>query len=173
MSLIEDRTQLINSLQHYHSTFQEEEKFKADFLDLLKHPDAYLRTHLPGHITCSAWIINAEASKCLLIHHKKLNRWLQPGGHADGDEHVLHVALKEAREETGLVSLKVLSSQIFDLDIHPIPARKSMPLHHHYDIRFLFEADEAEISQHNHEIIASAWLELANLSSDKSTEASM
>jgi len=79
-----------------------------------------------------------------LVHHKKLDRWLQPGGHADGDEDVVRVASKEAEEETGLQSLRLVNSQIFDIDIHLIPRHKDVKAHFHHDIRFLFTADRSE-----------------------------
>jgi 8-oxo-dGTP pyrophosphatase MutT (NUDIX family) len=89
-----------------------------------------------------------------------LNKWLQPGGHAEGEENVLNVALREAREETGVREFKVLGQGIFDLDIHPIPARKGFPDHLHYDIRFLFEADknkQVTVSDESHDV---AWVAL-------------
>jgi 8-oxo-dGTP pyrophosphatase MutT (NUDIX family) len=92
-----------------------------------------------------------------------LNRWLQPGGHADGEENVLNVALREAQEETGLTHFKLLQDDIFDLDIHPIPARGNFPDHLHYDIRFLFEADINEkiiVSDESHDV---SWLALSQL----------
>jgi 8-oxo-dGTP pyrophosphatase MutT (NUDIX family) len=109
---------------------------------------------LPGHITGSAWIvernpISPDQQRILLIHHRKLDRWLQPGGHADGNPDVAAVALREAREETGLRSLRFMAKQerqppIFDVDIHAIPVRGHEPQHLHYDIRFLLEADATE-----------------------------
>lgn len=114
------------------------------FLDLLKHPRAYHRDHLPGHITGSAWIVNESRTKALLIQHAKLKRWLQPGGHADGERDIPNVARREAEEETGLKKIKLLREDIFDLDIHLIPDRKDFPQHWHYDVRFLFEGDEKD-----------------------------
>lgn len=137
-----DRLSLIRSLNDYVTSFAEEKEFAARFLRLLEHPDCFLRTHLPGHVTGSAWIVTPGKEKVLLVHHAKLAKWLQPGGHADGDENVLRVALREAEEETGLV-VSACSPTIFDLDIHSIPARKDFPEHDHYDIRFVFEADDA------------------------------
>lgn len=94
-----------------------------------------------GHITGSAWIIDRERSHVLLTHHRKLDRWLQLGGHSDGDSNTLDVALREGREESGLAELRPVSEAIFDVDVHLIPARKRESAHHHYDIRFLLEAD--------------------------------
>jgi len=94
-----------------------------------------------GHITGSAWIVDTSGTRALLTHHHKLDRWLQLGGHADGDPDILRVALREAHEESGLPNIRPLSEAIFDVDVHPIPARGDEPRHFHYDVRFLLEAD--------------------------------
>ena len=129
-------------------------------------PSCYLRTHLPGHITGSAWIVNTERTHVLLVHHAKLNKWLQPGGHADGDENILNVALREAEEETGLTDFNYKNS-IFDIDIHPIPARKDFPQHLHYDIRLLLETNQLYppmVSEESHDVRWIALQEVAALS---------
>lgn len=138
------RSLLIQSIQRYDPDSRDEVAFKKQFLELLEHPRAFSRDHLPGHITASSWIIDKEKKYALLTHHAKLNRWLQPGGHADGQEDVLAVAQREAYEETGLTSLQVMHPEIFDLDIHVIPARPDFPEHYHFDIRFLFQANREE-----------------------------
>lgn len=121
------------------------------------------RTHLPGHITGSAFIVNPGFTHTLLVHHAKLNRWLQPGGHADGDTHVAGVALREANEETGVMRLDPIGEGIYDLDIHPIPQRKDFPMHDHYDVRYLFQAsmdDPVVVSEESHDV---RWVPLAEL----------
>jgi 8-oxo-dGTP pyrophosphatase MutT (NUDIX family) len=105
------------------------------------HTDCFQRSLLVGHVTGSAWIVDAERAFALLTHHRKLDKWLQPGGHADGDSDILRVALREAREESGLAAIRPVSDDIFDIDIHTIPARGAEPEHLHYDVRFLLEAD--------------------------------
>ena len=129
------------------------------------HADCFERSLLVGHVTGSAWILDRERSRCLLTHHRKLERWLQLGGHADGQSDVLEVALREAREESGLVSVRAVSASIFDCDVHWIPERKTEPGHHHYDVRFLFEADADEplvVSEESKEL---AWVELGRVAS--------
>lgn len=106
--------------------------------------DCLLRSQLSGHLTGSAWVVNATRTQTLLTHHRKLDKWLQLGGHADGDSDLLAVALREAQEESELTRLRVVSGAIFDLDRHRIPARGTEPEHWHYDLRFLIEADPAE-----------------------------
>lgn len=159
-----DRKSLIKELSNYTTAFAEEKTFVASFLELLEHPSAFQRDHLPGHITGSSWILDHDRQLVLLVHHGTLNKWLQPGGHADGEENVLNVALREAEEETGLKHFRLIQTDIFDLDIHPIPARLSFPHHLHFDVRFLFEADKTEkviVSDESHDV---AWIALDQLS---------
>ncbi len=139
-----NRNWLIESLEQYHSGYPAEAAFRKQFLLLLEHPRAFFRDHLPGHITASSWIIDDSGRFALLTHHAKLDRWLQPGGHADGEEDALSVARREASEETGLTTLNVKLGRIFDIDIHPIPARAGFPRHFHYDVRFLLEGNMEE-----------------------------
>jgi 8-oxo-dGTP pyrophosphatase MutT (NUDIX family) len=124
------------------------------------HEDCFERSLAAGHVTGSAWVVDRGRTHVLLTHHAKLHKWLQPGGHADGDPDILRVALREAREETGLLSLRPVSEEIFDVDAHDIPARGAEPAHVHYDIRFLLEADgqaPLTISTESHEL---AWVAL-------------
>lgn len=129
------------------------------------HADCLLRTCAPGHLTGSAWIVNRDRTRTLLTHHHKLDKWLQLGGHADGDGDLLAVALREAREESGLVRLRIVSTEIFDLDRHWIPPRKTDPGHHHYDLRFMIEADEAEPPVISNESKDLAWIDVARVTS--------
>lgn len=127
------------------------------------HPDCFDRSLLIGHVTGSAWIVSPDRQQVLLIHHRKLDRWLQPGGHADGDPNVAAVALREAQEETGLTSLRIVGDGIFDVDIHEIPLRKDVPAHLHYDIRFLLEADPSEAFGNSDEITNIQWFAVENV----------
>ena len=107
-------------------------------------PRCFERDSYPGHVTASAWILGADRERSLLTHHKKLGRWLQLGGHADGAPQVLEVALREAREESGLTHLTAWTQDgeplSLDVDVHWIPARQSEPGHWHHDVRFLLLA---------------------------------
>lgn len=136
----------------------------AEFFPFIAaHPDCLWRTCLEGHLTASAWIVNAARTRTLLTHHRKLDRWLQLGGHVDGEANLLAAALREAREESGLTRVRAVRAEIFDVDRHRIPARKTEPEHWHFDVRFLIEADEAEplaISDESHDL---AWVPLAEL----------
>jgi 8-oxo-dGTP pyrophosphatase MutT (NUDIX family) len=137
---------------------------KQRFVEFISmNSDCFERRCIPGHITASAWLLNHDATAVLLTHHRKLNRWFQPGGHCDGDSNVLAAALREAIEETGIFEWTLLQEGIFDLDIHSIPARKSDPEHFHYDIRFVFQCNGSEeytVSEESHDL---AWVKLNEL----------
>lgn len=123
------------------------------------HADCLLRSCLEGHLTGSAWVVNPSGSRTLLVLHRKLGRWLNPGGHADGDPDLAAVALREVREETGLASARLASPNLFDFDRHWIPEHKGVPGHHHYDFRFLVTADDAEGLQLSEESDKLSWMD--------------
>ncbi|MBN1851064.1 MAG: NUDIX hydrolase [Pirellulales bacterium] len=118
------------------------------------HADCFERTCRPGHVTASAWILSADRRRCLLTHHRFLNRWLQLGGHADGQWDPIDVAVREVREESSLDRIQLVRVAgcliPFDIDIHRIPARYDAAgrlledAHEHHDIRFLFITDMAD-----------------------------
>ena len=136
------RDKLRERLAEYRGRWPEESETIARFEAFIdSHPDCFERSCGVGHITGSAWIVNRTGERVLLTHHRKLGRWLQPGGHSDGDPDTLEVALREAREESGL-EVRTLDEAIFDLDVHLIPARRDEPAHYHYDVRFLVQAME-------------------------------
>ncbi len=124
---------------------------------------AFARSLHVGHLTASAWVVDPARTRALLTHHRKLGRWLQLGGHADGDPDLRRAALREAREESGLRSLRLAQAGIYDLDVHPIPARPGEPAHDHYDVRFALEADPAEPLVVSAESKGLAWVPLAAL----------
>lgn len=158
------RRDLIQKLENYSPEDNNEKAFRASFLLFINaHEDCFERSLQIGHITGSAWIVNKTYDKALLTHHMKLDRWLQLGGHADGETDIIKVSTKEALEESGLSTLELVSESIFDIDIHTIPARKTDPEHLHYDIRMLFEADENEVLIVNHESKNLAWIPLDKL----------
>ena len=136
-------------------------------------PDCFERSCLPGHVTASAWILSPDRTKVLLTRHRKLNRWLQLGGHADGDNDVLRVALREAREESGMTEFGVISGAPspapgdailpLDVDVHRIPARGDEPEHAHHDIRYLLVAREGQSLAISDESIDLGWFEPAAL----------
>ncbi len=138
-----------------------------------RRPNCFERSCLEGHVTGSAWILDSTRQKVLLTHHKKLNLWLQPGGHADGDSDILRVAWREAREESGIDGVAPINGEIFDVDVHLIPARKDEPQHYHYDVRFAFVAPEGAqfvVSEESHDLRWVSRQELSQLKVDQSVE---
>lgn len=106
-----------------------------------EHENCAERSLLIGHLTGSAWIVDQDLSHALLTHHRKLDLWVQLGGHVEGEAEMLAASWREAREESGLIDVEPLSERIFDVDVHAIPERPDEPGHFHYDIRFMFQAD--------------------------------
>lgn len=135
-----------------------------------EQPGCLERSCVPGHLTGSAWIVDYTHRRVLLTHHRKLDKWLQLGGHADGDPDLLAVALREAREESGLASITMLSPEVFDVDVHAIPARREDPAHLHYDLRFLLRADGDEPLVISAESKDLAWVEIDRLAAFSSEE---
>jgi 8-oxo-dGTP pyrophosphatase MutT (NUDIX family) len=122
------------------------------------------RSHfVPGHFTASAFVLSPDRARLLLIHHAKLDRWLQPGGHIEGhDPDVLGAARRELQEETGLESIALESQGIFDLDVHAIPALGREPAHEHFDVRFLFHAPSLQLHASS-EVKAARWAPLSEI----------
>jgi 8-oxo-dGTP pyrophosphatase MutT (NUDIX family) len=158
------RQPLIDQLADYAARHPDEADTVGRFMDFVKaEPLCFERSLASGHVTGSAWIVNPDGAHVLLTHHAKLDRWLQLGGHADGDPDVLAVALKEAREESGLHEFEPVGEGIFDLDIHPIPARKGDPEHLHYDVRYVLRATgntDYIVSNESHDL---RWVPLAGV----------
>jgi len=134
--------------------------------------DPFARQRLAGHFTASAWLVSGDGQRVLLTHHRKLGRWLQLGGHADGDRDLAAVALKEAEEESGLTGLSV-DPAIFDLDRHRIPEYKGVPAHWHYDLRFVVRAGAGEIYVVGDESHDLAWRRIAVLIRDDEVDPSV
>ncbi len=133
---------------------------------------AFTRERLAGHFTASALLLSADGRRTLLTHHRKLGRWLQPGGHADGDTDLARVALKEASEESGLPGLRV-DGGIFDLDRHWIPERKGVPGHWHHDVRYVVRAGDDERFVVGEESNDLAWLDVEAVAADEAMDASL
>lgn len=164
---------LAEAFRHYRDQWPTEAATVDLFSRFLNsHADVFERRHAPGHFTGSAWLVSADGQQVLLTHHRKLDRWLQLGGHADGDTDIARVALREAEEESGLRDLCV-EPTVFDLDRHRIPARGDEPEHWHYDVRFVVRASEDERFAVSHESHALAWCAVAEVADDITLEDSM
>jgi 8-oxo-dGTP pyrophosphatase MutT (NUDIX family) len=123
--------------------------------------DALDRTCRPGHLTGSALVVDPSDRRILLLFHTKLQRWLQPGGHADGDADLARVALREAVEETGIAGLRVVEPAV-DLDVHRVEP-PSEDAHDHHDVRFLVLAPPGSVPVGNHESEALRWVSEADI----------
>lgn len=133
---------LLAELHRYDASDDAEERHRAAMVGLLAEPDAFSRAHFaPGHFTASCYVVDG-GGRLLLHHHRRLDRWLQMGGHVEGDESPELTALREGEEESGLRDLTLAADGIFDLDIHGIPAAPrgdglAEPGHDHYDVRYV------------------------------------
>ncbi|MCX6139687.1 MAG: NUDIX hydrolase [Candidatus Kapabacteria bacterium] len=166
------RNTLLAAIDRYERKHPEEGATIARFRDFVRRvPGCFERTTIEGHVTGSAWVVDTEGTHTLLTHHRKLNKWLQLGGHADGDSNVVRVALTEAREESGIDELVLFDEEIFDLDIHPIPARGGDAEHYHYDVRYVIRASHTDhiVSDESHDL---AWVSVKAIH-DYTTEESM
>jgi 8-oxo-dGTP pyrophosphatase MutT (NUDIX family) len=173
MSMQQPATIMIDAIRRYRDQWQGEAATAAQFETFLHtHADAFERSNTTGHFTGSCWLVSAEGTRVLLMHHRKLDRWLQPGGHADGDTDLARVALREAQEETGVAGLRV-EGGIFDIDRHRIPARADEPEHWHYDVRYVVRARAEDRFAVNAESRALAWLAVTDVAADTSLDASL
>jgi 8-oxo-dGTP pyrophosphatase MutT (NUDIX family) len=152
------RQHIIELLNHYNPS-DVEIPIKEEMLAFIQqHEDCFERSLEKGHITGSSWLLNKTEDKALLMHHKKLDKWLSLGGHADGDSDILAVAIKEAQEESGIESIEPVMPTIFDIDIHKIPAYSAIPEHFHYDVRFLLKVTSDEYFKINSESKELCWI---------------
>lgn len=162
-----------SALLDYGRCCPHESAIVQQFIALLEDDaDPFIRERLAGHFTASAWLASNDGTRVLLTHHRKLDRWLQLGGHADGDRDLARAALREAREESGLDGLRV-EPRIFDLDRHWIPEHGAVPAHWHYDVRYVVRASTDEAFVVSDESHALAWRDVSALAADASADASL
>ncbi|HUP65000.1 MAG TPA: NUDIX domain-containing protein [Thermoanaerobaculia bacterium] len=137
---------LLALIEAYEPADAMESRHRDRFLELLRlSGDPLRRDHFdPGHITASAFVIHRKSRRLLLHRHRRLGRWLQMGGHIEPVESTAVAALREAREESGLADLALITETIFDLDLHLIPSGKGEPDHLHFDVRYLLETRTPE-----------------------------
>lgn len=168
------RRPLLLLLEHYLARHPEEFATVAKIRALVeREPRCFERDCYPGHLTASAWIVSSDRERFLLAHHRKLGRWLQLGGHADGETDLRAVALREAQEESGMRAFEFAAPAPipFDVDVHRIPAYGSEPSHDHHDIRFLLQAHPDQELACSEESTALRWFdepELESVAADES-----
>lgn len=149
-----------NLLARYNPTDPEEIIAKEKMLEFMATcDDCFLRSCRVGHFTASAFLLNKEKTHACLMHHAKLDKWMQVGGHCDGDYNVLNVAIKEAQEESGILNIRAIQTEIFDIDMHLIPPNSKEEAHYHFDIRFLLHAYDDDTLVKNHESKDLGWFD--------------
>ena len=161
------RENLLQLLQRYKTPFLEEAAMVVRTRHfVMSNRNCFDRTLESGHVTGSSWVVNPNRTHVLMLHHRKLDLWLQPGGHADGNSDIHDVVIKETSEESGISvkDIKLLSSEIFDVDIHTIYPNQYDNRHEHYDIRFLLEIDDALAIPGNDESHQIGWVALNRVS---------
>ncbi|WP_342270130.1 NUDIX hydrolase [Rickettsia endosymbiont of Orchestes rusci] len=157
--------ELGNKLLNYNSNYPAEINNKIKMLEFLNnYKNPFSRELAIGHFTASAFLLNSDKTKFLLMHHNKLNKWIQLGGHCNGDSDVLAVAIKEAKEESGIEEIEPISTEIYDLDIHYIPERHQELAHYHYDVRFLLKTIDNDNFVKNDEASELRWIEFSSYS---------
>lgn len=158
------RRDLLEKLQRHRAIDERERASLERIMGFVgTHANCFDRSLSIGHITGSAWLLDLTGERALLTHHRKLGMWLQLGGHADGEADVLAVALREAREESGLTLIEPVHADVFDVDVHDIPARPGEPAHVHYDVRFLLRTVEDTAVQVSDESLDLAWVTVEGL----------
>jgi len=162
------RRYLLDLLYGYAQSYPEEQECARRFTQFVEdHPDCFLRTCIPGHVTASAWIVSREYDRFLLTHHKKLGRWLQLGGHVDGEPEVYRAAMREAQEESGMWEIDFHTPddrlRPLDIDVHEIPAYGDEPAHLHYDVRFLLVAAPGQRPRRSDESHDLKWFQVREL----------
>lgn len=166
---------IIDDIRNYCPYNEQERRDKEQMLSFLeKNPDAFSRSNLFAHMTASAWIVNGARDKVIMVYHKLYDSWSWIGGHADGEEDLLKVALKEAREETGAEHIRPISEDICSLEILTVDGHEKrgeyVPSHLHMNVTFLLEADESDtLKVCPEENSAVAWFSLEE-ALEKSTE---
>ncbi|TAG82536.1 MAG: NUDIX domain-containing protein [Burkholderiales bacterium] len=170
---------LVAALRTYarHATPQQITQAQRIIEFVQTHVAPWRRSTIEGHLTASAWIVDEAQTHALLVHHKKLDQWLQPGGHIDEEDlGVFDAALREAREETGIEDFAIESVSappIFDVDVHEIPARGEEPAHFHYDIRYRFTALNRATTLNATEANALRWFPITQIAADETIDESV
>lgn len=166
-------TTLAAELSAYARRWPDEAGVAAEFATLLGDGgDPFVRERLAGHFTASCWLVDRTGMRVLLTHHRKLQRWLQLGGHADGDRDLPRVALREAQEESGLQGLRV-ERGVFDIDRHWIPERADVAGHWHYDARYVVHGGADEDYVVGDESLDLAWRDIAGIAADEHDDPSL
>ena len=138
---------IYEQIKAYRPWNEQERQDQAVILAFLeRNPDAFYRSNLLAHMTASAWVVNPQRSKALMVYHRLYDSWSWAGGHADGEEDLLAVALREVREETGVQRLRPVTENIYSLEVLTVDGHEKhgqyVPSHLHLNLTYLLEAEE-------------------------------
>ena len=138
---------IYEQIKAYRPWNEQERQDQALILAFLeRNPDAFYRSNLLAHMTASAWVVNPQRSKALMVYHRLYDSWSWAGGHADGEEDLLAVALREVREETGVQRLRPVTEDIYSLEVLTVDGHEKrgryVPSHLHLNVTYLLEAEE-------------------------------
>lgn len=141
---------LLKRIEKYEPVNEQERIDKNAILNFMKnHADCFNRDNLIGHMTCSIWTVNKARTKTMMVYHNIYDSWSWIGGHADGIENLSEVAMRELQEETGVKHARLVSDEIFSMEVLPVSGHekkgKYVPSHLHLNITYLAEADEEEV----------------------------
>ena len=167
---------LKEQIENYKPYNEQEEKDKEVMLKYINSFDNVLtRNNEFGHFTASSWVVNKERTKVIMIYHNIYKSWAWTGGHADGEEDLLKVAIKELKEETGVQNVKILKDDIFSLEIVPVAGHikrgKYVSTHVHLNLTYLLEVDEKEILKIKEDENSGAkWVKLEDVEKESTEE---
>lgn len=144
-----ERTKLLEQIRRYVPWNEQEEKDREVILGCLERiPDIFLRSNLTAHMSASAWVVNRKRDKVLMAYHNLYDSWSWLGGHADGDENLLKVAVREVQEESGVQNVGPVTEEIFSLEVLTVDGHEKrgmyVPSHLHLNVTYLLWADESE-----------------------------
>ncbi len=140
---------IVEALRAYCPRCEQEERDRAFILAFIeKNPDALLRENPVAHLTASAWVVNAARDRVLMVYHRLYDSWSWTGGHADGEEDLLAVAMRECREETGVEHLRAVSEEVYSVEVLTVDGHEKrgqyVSSHLHLNLTYLLEADERD-----------------------------
>lgn len=157
------KNDLLDAVRDYANRYPRERDVQRVSEFLQREDNLFGRDSKVGHLTCSAWVVDPGRTLAVLVYHRRLNRWIQPGGHIEPFETPAEGALREAEEESGILGLKLLDTKIFHISIMNFPEGKDGPGHLHFDLRYLIQAPKEASLYASEEVGGVKWVSLNQL----------